>query len=96
MNEVSVDSFPGNGSLYKVRPLVKTAIPILIGMIEGQPEEPVAWTHTYQTGRIFYTSLGHPQDFNDAQFVRMLTNAVFWAIHAPVPDPTSGAISVSD
>ena len=34
---------------------------------------------------MFYTSLGHPDDFKDENFVRMLTNAVFWTAKKDVP-----------
>jgi type 1 glutamine amidotransferase len=34
---------------------------------------------------VFYTSLGHPDDFKDESFVRLLTNAVFWTAKKDVP-----------
>jgi type 1 glutamine amidotransferase len=71
--------------LYKVSPLAKTASPLLIGSIPDQPAEPVAWTNTYQKGRVFYTSLGHPDDFAQPDFNKLLVNAVFWAIDKPQP-----------
>ena len=72
----------GAGSLYKVAPLVSSARPILIGSIPGQPSEPVAWTHTYgpKGARVFYTSLGHPDDFKNGEFRRLLVNGVAWAL----------------
>jgi type 1 glutamine amidotransferase len=42
-------------------------------------EEPVAWTRMHRGGRVFYTSLGHQQDFREVDFLRLLANAVFWA-----------------
>jgi len=74
-----------NGSLYKVRPLADSTTPILIGTIPDQELEPVAWTNQYKQSRIFYTSLGHTDDFKKAPFRRMLINAVFWAMNKPVP-----------
>jgi type 1 glutamine amidotransferase len=44
------------------------------------PEEPVAWTNTYRGGRMFYTTLGHPGDFQNEAFRRMLVNAVRWSL----------------
>lgn len=76
---VSVDSFRGNGSLYQVAPLAKTTTPLVIGSIPGKPSEPVAWTHQYKKSRVFYTSLGHIDDFESKDFNRLLTNAVMWA-----------------
>ena len=82
---VSLSSFLGNGSLYQVTPLKKTAQPLVIGTITDQPAEPVAWTHRYGQSRVFYTSLGHIQDFKSTDFNRLLTNAVCWALDTPVP-----------
>jgi type 1 glutamine amidotransferase len=58
----------------------------LIGEVPGQPAEPVAWTHAYHEGRVFYTSLGHPDDFRNEAFNRLLVNAVFWALGRDVPE----------
>jgi len=57
----------------------------LVGTIPDKEPEPVAWTNSYKRSRIFYTSLGHPDDFRNAQFRRLLINAVFWAMDKPVP-----------
>jgi nicotinamidase-related amidase/type 1 glutamine amidotransferase len=70
--------FTSAGSLYKTRPLTKTATPLLMGKIAKAEPEPVAWTNTFGKSRIFYTSLGHEDDFKDASFVRLLANAVEW------------------
>jgi type 1 glutamine amidotransferase len=70
----------GNGSLYKVSPLAKTAMPLLVGSIPDKPAEPILWTHaTKAGGRVVYTSLGHPEDFKEAAFNRLLSNAIHWA-----------------
>jgi len=74
-----------NGSLYEVRPLGESTTRLLVGTIPDQEPEPVAWTNQYKKSRIFYTSLGHPDDFKIAPFRRMLINAVFWAMNKPVP-----------
>jgi type 1 glutamine amidotransferase len=77
----------GNGSLYRVSPLEPGTTPLLIGTIPGKDPEPIAWTHTYgpRQARVFYTSLGHIDDFDEPGFRRLLTNAVFWALDRPVP-----------
>jgi nicotinamidase-related amidase/type 1 glutamine amidotransferase len=72
--------FTSMGSLYKNNPLKPSAIPLLMGKIAGQGPEPVAWTHTYNKSRVFYTSLGYPDDFQNPAFVRLLTNAINWAL----------------
>ena len=75
-----------DGSLYEVRPLAKSTKRLLVGTIPDREPEPVAWTNQYKKSRIFYTSLGHPDDFQNAPFRRMLINAVFWAMNKPVPN----------
>jgi nicotinamidase-related amidase/type 1 glutamine amidotransferase len=77
--------FTSSGSLYRVSPLAATATPLLVGSIPGQPQEPVAWVNRHGEGRVFYTSLGHPDDFKEEPFVRLLSNAVLWALGKPVP-----------
>ncbi len=72
-----------NGSLYRTSPLAQTASPLLVGAIPGQEPEPVAWTNRYKQSRIFYTSLGHPDDFRNPQFRKLLLNAVHWALDTP-------------
>jgi len=67
-------------SLYQASPLRESATPLLIGTIPGEEPEPIAWTNMYKNSRVFYTSLGSIEDFENPQFRRMLVNAVFWAI----------------
>ena len=82
LSGLTAAELPGNGSLYIVKPLVPTATPLLIGTIPDKPAEPVAWTHRYgpKQARIFYTSLGHPDDFKNPAFRRLLTNAITWSL----------------
>jgi type 1 glutamine amidotransferase/nicotinamidase-related amidase len=81
LNGISTASLLGHGTLYKVSPLAKSTTPLLMGTIPNQPTEPVAWTNTYQNARVFYTSLGHPDDFNQPDFNKLLVNAVFWGLN---------------
>jgi type 1 glutamine amidotransferase len=67
------------GSLYKTSPLADDCTLLMTGTRPGQEPEPLAWTRTYKGARIFYTSLGHPKDFETAGFRRLITNALFWA-----------------
>ena len=47
---------------------------------------PVAWAWENEWGgRSFYTSFGHPGDFAEVSFNRMLLNAVHWGLDLPVP-----------
>jgi nicotinamidase-related amidase len=69
--------------IYRQRPLAATARVLLVGRWSNEdPDEPVAWTNTYQGGRVFYTTLGHPGDFQVPAFQRLLTNAIRWALES--------------
>ena len=78
--------FTSIGSLYEVRPLGNRTKQLLIGSIPDKKPEPVGWTNRYGKSRVFYTSLGHPDDFGNEHFRRLLINAVFWAMNKPVPE----------
>jgi type 1 glutamine amidotransferase len=46
----------------------------------------VAWAwETEWGGKVFGTSFGHPGDFAEESFTRMLLNSVCWAIDKPLP-----------
>ena len=79
---ITLTELIGNGTLYKNTPLAPDAQPLLVGTIPNQPSEPVAWTHRYgaKQARVFYTSLGHPDDFKEPAFRRLLLNAIAWAL----------------
>ena len=78
---VKLNGFKTSGSLYQVSPLKESTTPLLTAAIENVPAEPVAWTNVGQNGvRVFYTSLGHPDDFQSPAFNRLLKNAVYWAV----------------
>ena len=77
---VSTKPFDVGGSLYRVNPLKKACVPLMSGRVKGAAVEPVAWTHNYRGGRIFYTSLGHPKDFQLPAFRRLLRNAILWSL----------------
>ena len=79
------DSWQSVSTLYRNTPLAATATPLLKGKWGDRPEEPVAWTNTHNGGRVFYTSLGTPDDFNDPHFRRLLLNGILWALDKPIP-----------
>jgi len=81
--------FRSKGGMYRNTGLAKNCDILAYGEIRTVPpntpniaptvhREPIAWTRPYKGGRIFYTSLGHQDDFKDASFLRLLTNAVLW------------------
>ena len=82
---VNLSNILGHQSLYKVLPLADNATPILIGTAQAganTPPQPVAWTRSYgpNKARIFYTSLGAPEDMKIADVRKLLVNAVAWTL----------------
>ena len=73
-----VEPFDSQGSLYINTPIAEDTTLLLTGHTD-EHEEPVAWTRMHNGGRVFYTSLGHQEDFKDNDFLKLLTNAVRWA-----------------
>jgi len=63
--------------LYKAGQLAPDTVVLQTGD-NGKAEHPVTIVHQYKGGRMFFTSLGVPSDFENEQFRRMLLNAVFW------------------
>ncbi|RYD30861.1 MAG: hypothetical protein EOP87_15855, partial [Verrucomicrobiaceae bacterium] len=73
--------FKVTSHLYKNRNLAKGTKLLLRGKVEGQNEtEPVAWTHMAGKSRVFYTSLGNPDDFQVPAFRQLLSNGILWAL----------------
>jgi type 1 glutamine amidotransferase len=79
-----VTGFLSDGSLYRNTPLQEGSKPLLMGRVTGFPPEPVAWTRETHGARVFYTSLGHPNDFKQPAFQHLLTNGILWALNRPV------------
>ena len=79
------ETFTSTGSLYRNTPLQANTTLLLTGAIPDHTE-PVAWTHEYKGARIFYTSLGDEPEFRDKAFVRLLDNAIHWALKKPTPE----------
>ena len=89
MAGISSNEFKTFGSLYQNTPLAAGTTILMTGRAEGIDQfEPVAWTNTAPGGsRIFYTSLGHPDDFGIPAFRTLLRNAIHWAAGLPIPAP---------
>ncbi len=73
-----VSGLVSHGSLYRNTPIADDATLLLTGTTD-EATEPVAWTRMNAGGRVFYTSLGHQDDFRNDRFLRLLTNGVLWA-----------------
>ncbi|NQT14289.1 MAG: ThuA domain-containing protein [Planctomycetes bacterium] len=80
---VAPDKWHSTGSLYYTAPVAENATVLMTGSFEDRVE-PLTWFRTYKEGRVVYTGLGHPDDFQDAQVRRLFVNAIFWAMDRPV------------
>ena len=56
-------------------------------LVNQSEADVVAWVWENEWGgRVFGTTLGHPADFGEEAFTRMMVNGVCWAVGRPVPD----------
>ena len=79
--------FPVRSHLYKNPGLPESDTILMTGRMSDRPEvEPVAWVNTAHGGRVFYTSLGSPGDFEIPQFRRLLRNGILWTLNRPTAD----------
>ncbi len=102
MTHVSKTNWESPGTLYLTRlqggcvPLVtgtgegkprlveRSFGPIMVNQSEA---DIVAWAWENEWGgKVFGTTFGHPGDFAEESFVRMLVNSVCWAVDRPLPD----------
>ena len=59
-------------------------------------DNPVAWTGVNSYGgKFFITTLGHPEDFDQEPFQRLVINALHWAANIPVPKKWAGKIAMN-
>jgi len=83
---VPTDEFRVTSHLYKSRNPASTVTPLMNGHVEGNSTmEPVAWVNTANQRRVFYTSLGNPEDFQLPAFRRLLLNGILWSLNQPIP-----------
>ena len=83
---VPTDGLRSTSTLYKNPAPTGPITPLLVGWVEGSEEKhPVAWVNTAQGRRVFYTSLGSPDDFKQPFFRRLLLNAILWALEQSIP-----------
>jgi type 1 glutamine amidotransferase len=77
-------NWQSTGSLYKNEHIDKSCTVLLTGERLGEQKDPqpVAWVRSVgdKKAKVFYTSLGHPEDFDQPQFRQLLLNAVQWAV----------------
>ena len=76
--------------LYEVAPLQGDALPLVLGVAvnpqgKDASPQPVAWTKTYRGARVFFTTMGHPEDFREPSFRKLLINGLLWALGREIP-----------
>ena len=48
---------------------------------DAETVNPIAWTHTHSGGgRVFTTTMGHPEDFTVSDFRRLIVNGIYWCL----------------
>lgn len=58
-------------------------------------DQPVAWTWKNPEGaRVFFTTIGHPEDFRVEAFQRLVINAIHWELGKPVPKTWKGKLDI--
>lgn len=82
-----VPSFHVRSWLYRVKPKwpPQDAVELLIGTAvnPNKPAEPnpVAWTwNNKYGGKVFFTTLGHPEDFQVESVQRLTSNGIYWLL----------------
>jgi type 1 glutamine amidotransferase len=59
-------------------------------------DQPIAWTWENQyKGRVFFTTMGHPEDFSVESFQRLVVNAVHWELGLKVPQKWAGKLDIN-
>ncbi|MEM6963572.1 MAG: ThuA domain-containing protein [Bacteroidota bacterium] len=81
---------------YNFKKPVPSYVNVLLDMDESSYEgkrmdmyHPIAWYHSFEGGRVFYTGLGHtPKTFSNETFLEHLKNGILWTagkIHVATP-----------
>ena len=85
---VDFEKFRTRYSLYRSRELTAATTTLLTGtiVVNGKEvTEPVAWANTNAGRRVFYTSLGGPEDFKQPAFRRLFLNGILWSLNQRIP-----------
>lgn len=99
-----VEPFHARSWLYHSTSLLETATPLLIGRAVKGAEpggerfsdaHTIAWTHIYEgekgKSRVFFTTLGHPYDFNQVSMRKLALNGILWALGMEDAIPADGS-----
>jgi len=77
---IQTSQWHSKGNVYLVAPLLdKQAKVLLTGKVQNMTE-PIAWIRKAGKSNVFYTSLGHPSDFQSVPFLTLLENSIQWAL----------------
>lgn len=79
VKNLPIKKWHSKGGIYHVNLLDKKATVLLMGEVEGKTE-PITWTRTAGKSKVFYTSLGYPDDFDTPQFKTLLINGIKWVL----------------
>jgi len=80
VKDLQIKQWHSKGGIYKVAPLLdKEATVLLMGKVNDSVE-PIAWTRTTGKSRVFYISIGYPDDFQTPHFITLLTGGIKWAL----------------
>ncbi len=100
-----VSPFQARSWLYHVEPLNGPATVLLQGeSLNSQqaarldtypPNQPVAWTREHNGARVFFTTLGHPADFEQESMRRLVVQGILWALGRDVPSAGADATPVA-
>jgi nicotinamidase-related amidase/type 1 glutamine amidotransferase len=78
---VAPTNWHSTGSLYFTKPITEDATLLMTGSTPDDTE-PLTWIREAAPGRgkVIYSGLGHPDDFNVPAFQQLLLNAIQWAV----------------
>ena len=84
LKNITPGQWHSNGNVYLVAPLLDEKSEVLLNGREGENVQPVAWTRQLGQSRVFYTSMGYPDDFSIPQFRQLLINGIHWALQMKI------------
>jgi len=99
-----VSPFHARSWLYHANTLLDSATPLLTGRaVKGahaggehfSDPHPIAWVHHYEgengKSRVFFTTLGHPADFENESMRKLSLNGILWALGMEDAIPEDGS-----
>ena len=80
VKDLQIKQWHSKGGIYKVAPLLDKEATVLLMGKANDSIEPIAWTRNAGKNRVFYISMGYPDDFQTQQFITLLTSGIKWAL----------------